>query len=122
MVIGEEALNRPLRRVFPFLTSYYGNGGTKFSKKTERRLSLHSSNPRSTAALRALRRVSRMHTNNDLPKSNAPFPSKRRIFKISFESRPCCNVREQVAKGSTVREKRARSCVQCKVERFDLVE
>jgi hypothetical protein len=43
-------------------------------------------------------------------------------FKISFESRRCCNVREHVAKGSTVREKRARSCVQCKVERFDQVE
>src|SRR6266496_5411352 len=33
-----------LRLVFPFLTSFYGNGGTKFSKKkTERRLSLSSS-------------------------------------------------------------------------------
>jgi hypothetical protein len=43
-------------------------------------------------------------------------------FKISFESRRCCNVREQVAEGSTVREKRPRSCVQCKVERFDQVQ
>jgi hypothetical protein len=28
--------------VFPFLTCYYGNGGTKVSKKAERRLSLSS--------------------------------------------------------------------------------
>jgi hypothetical protein len=43
-------------------------------------------------------------------------------FKISFESRRCCNVRERVARDCKVREKRARSCVQCKVERFDQVE
>jgi hypothetical protein len=29
-----------LRLVFPFLTLFYGNDGTKFSKKAERRLSL----------------------------------------------------------------------------------
>src|SRR6266567_5477996 len=34
-----------LRLVFPFLISFYGNGGTKFSKKAERRLSLSSSSP-----------------------------------------------------------------------------
>jgi len=28
--------------VFPFLTCYYGNGGTKVSKKAEQRLSLSS--------------------------------------------------------------------------------
>jgi len=50
------------------------------------------------------------------------FGLKAAHFKISFESRRCCNVREHVAKGYTVREKRARSCVQCKVERFDQVE
>jgi hypothetical protein len=30
---------------FPFLTSFYGNDGTKFSEKAERRLSLSSSSP-----------------------------------------------------------------------------
>src|SRR6266566_794125 len=30
---------------FPFFTSFYGNGGTKFQKKAERRLSLSSSSP-----------------------------------------------------------------------------
>src|SRR6266487_487425 len=34
-----------LRLVFPFLISFYGNGGTKFQKKAERRLSLSSSSP-----------------------------------------------------------------------------
>src|SRR6266566_3496385 len=34
-----------LRLVFPFLTSFYGNDGTKFSEKAERRLSLSSSSP-----------------------------------------------------------------------------
>src|SRR6266403_4403938 len=50
------------------------------------------------------------------------YTSNRAHFKISFESRRCCNVREHVAKGSTVREERARSDVQCKVQRFDQVE
>jgi hypothetical protein len=35
----------PLRLLFPFLTPFYGNDGTKFSKKAERRLSLSSSSP-----------------------------------------------------------------------------
>jgi len=43
-------------------------------------------------------------------------------FKISFESRRCCDVREHVAKRSTFREKRARSCGQCKVEGFREME
>src|SRR5467141_1580244 len=34
-----------LRLVFPFLTSFYGNDGTKFPKKAERRLSLSSRSP-----------------------------------------------------------------------------
>jgi hypothetical protein len=71
--------------------------------------------------LRALRRAMRMHTNNDLLKSNAPLPQSGH-FKISFESRRCCNVRERVARDCKVREKRARSCVQCKVESFEQVE
>jgi hypothetical protein len=33
----------PLRLLFPFLTPFYGNDGTKFSKKAERRLNLSSS-------------------------------------------------------------------------------
>ena len=33
----------PLRLLFPFLTPFYGNDGTKFSKKAERQLSLSSS-------------------------------------------------------------------------------
>ena len=41
------------------------------------------------------------------------YTSNRAHFKISFESRRCCNVREHLAKGSTVREERARSDVQC---------
>jgi len=35
----------PPQWVFPFLTSFYGNDGTKFTKKVERRLSLSSSSP-----------------------------------------------------------------------------
>ena len=71
--------------------------------------------------LHALRRAMRMHTNNDLLKSNAPLPQSGH-FKMSFESRRCCNVRERVARDCKVREKRARSCVQCKVESFEQVE
>ena len=43
-------------------------------------------------------------------------------FKISFESRRCYSGLEHVAKGSTVREKRAPSYVQSKLEQFDQVE
>lgn len=50
------------------------------------------------------------------------FDLKVAHFKISFESRRCCTVREHVARRCTVREKRACSCVQCKVEQFDQVE
>ena len=42
-------------------------------------------------------------------------------FKISFGSRRCCDVREHVATGCAVREKRPRSG-QCRIERFGHVE
>jgi hypothetical protein len=43
-----------LRLVFPFLTLFYGNDGTKFSKKAERRLSLC---PQAAQLKGAMRRV-----------------------------------------------------------------
>ena len=42
-------------------------------------------------------------------------------FKISFESRRCCDVREHVATGCAVREKRPRSA-KCSIEPFGHVE
>jgi len=47
IVIATNVLFKTTREwlVFPFLTSFYGNDGTKFSKKAERRLSLSSSSP-----------------------------------------------------------------------------
>jgi len=47
IIIATNVLFKTTREwlVFPFLTSFYGNDGTKFSKKTERRLSLSSSSP-----------------------------------------------------------------------------
>src|SRR6266404_5003555 len=43
-----------LRLVFPFLTLFYGNDGTKFSKKAERRLSLC---PQAAQLKGAIRRI-----------------------------------------------------------------
>src|SRR6266566_5186639 len=70
-----------LRLVFPFLTLFYGNDGTKFPKKAERRLSLSSNSParRTNAENRGISVNTNGHdcnTNNDLLKYNArPLPS-----------------------------------------------
>src|SRR5438132_4837576 len=70
-----------LRLVFPFLTLFYGNDGTKFPKKAERRLSLSSNSTarRTNAENRGISANTNGHdcnTNNDLLKCNArPLPS-----------------------------------------------
>jgi hypothetical protein len=64
-----------LRLAFPFLTLFYGNGGTKFPKKAERRLSLCPQGAQlegGNTENRGISVTTNGPTTNDLLKSNAP--------------------------------------------------